>query len=312
LPQKYTLNAFTSSDETHKIVFYTWTPPHPPYRGVIQIIHGMREHMGRYADFADFCTRQGYIVCGHDQLGHGKTAQKDGNYGFFGSEDGCECLVADCARASKILSKKYAGLPLFLLGHSMGSFLGRLLIVRSPNLYAGFICMGTGGDIPAAPAARAFLEVVARTKGDKQSMHILNQMVVSPTLMRFDGDSGSMAWLSRDKDVVSAFTDDLMTQPLFTNRGLCDLISLQMAATSKKWAGKVAKNMPILLISGERDVIGRFGKGVVQTYERLKLAGCMDVQCILYEKARHEILNELNREEVYYDIYRWLQDHQPG
>lgn len=302
----FELSRFKSSNGSHNLTFYAWEPDNSPPKGVIQILHGMREYMGRYDDFASFCVKQGFAVYGHDHIGHGRTAgeSKDG-YGYFGDKNGEETMLSDCAAASRIIARKNPGVPLFLLGHSMGSFLGRLLVVRLPGLFSGFICMGTGGEQTIAPAARAIFEIVTRVRGGKNTTEVLNRIVVSPSHIRY----GGMDWLSRDINIGKAFSEDPMSKPVFTNRALCDLISLQMAATSKKWAGTVDKSLPILLTSGGSDVIGGNGAGVIQTYERLKLAGCMDVELKLYDNAKHEILNEINKEEVYYDLCFWVSNH---
>jgi alpha-beta hydrolase superfamily lysophospholipase len=270
----------------------------------------MREHMGRYADFAAFLCSQGFVVCGHDHLGHGKTARDREDFGYFGGDKGCQHLLGDIRRVTKLITHDYPDLPIFLLGHSMGSFLGRLYILRPPVKLAGFICMGTGGEVKIAAASRAMLEGMAKLLGDRKTSAFLNRMVISPS-MALRGKYGS-DWLSRDTAVVEAFTEDPLAEPLFTNRAICDLITLQMAATSPQWARRVDPDLPILLLSGDKDPVGQNGRGVVETYERLKLAGLYDVQCNLYEEARHELLGEINKEEVFFDILQWITRHLPA
>jgi alpha-beta hydrolase superfamily lysophospholipase len=273
----------------------------------VQIIHGMREHMGRYADFAAFLNSQGFIVCGHDHLGHGKTARDREDFGYFGDDEGCRFLLGDCKRVTRLIARDYPELPIFLLGHSMGSFLGRLYVLRPPVPLAGFICMGTGGELKVASVSRAVLEIASKFRGGKKSSAFLNRLVISPAMaLRRKRD---FDWLSRDTAVVEAFDRDPLTEPLFTNRAICDLITLQIAATSPQWARRVDPALPILLLSGDNDPVGQNGRGVVETYERLKLAGCRDVQCKLYEEARHELLGEINKEEVYFDVYQWIIWH---
>jgi alpha-beta hydrolase superfamily lysophospholipase len=305
---EYTLRTFTGSDGDHAIAMYTWLPQAQP-KGIVQIIHGMREHMGRYADFAAFLCSQGFIVCGHDHLGHGKTARDPEDFGYFGGDKGCQYLLGDCKRVTRLITREYPELPIFLLGHSMGSFVGRLVILRPPVKLAGFICMGTGGEVKIAAVSRAMLEVLSKLRGERKASAFLNRLVISPAMaLRGKQDSG---WLSRDTAIVEAFESDPFAEPLFTNRAICDLITLQMAATSPQWARRVDPDLPILLLSGDKDPVGQNGRGVVETSERLKLAGCRDVQCNLYEEARHELLGEINKEEVYFDIYQWIDRHLP-
>lgn len=310
MPKKYMQITLTSSGGLEKTAVYLWHPA-GEVRGVVQIIHGMREHMGRYDDFAAFLTTQGYAVLGHDQMGHGKSGSGDAAFGFFGEKDGPKTLVKNCHRITRLAQKRYPGAPIFLLGHSMGSFIGRLYILHYAQEIAGFICMGTGGERKLAPLARALAEVAVRTRGHKADGRLLDKLTFSQYTRRCPEEPSRMAWLSRDPQIVEKFEWDALIRPYFTNAGFRDLYEIQIAASGKQWAGRVDKTMPILLVSGSEDPVGDYGKGVVQVYERLKMAGALDVECKLYEGARHEILNEINREEVYYDLFSWMEEHLP-
>jgi len=294
-----------SSDGESTLALYLWQTLHP--RGIVQISHGMREHMGRYDNFARYLSNHGYIVCGHDHLGHGRTAG-DGVYGHIAKRHGARTLVRDCYLVTRWITNRHPGLPVFFLGHSMGSLIGRLYVLRYADMLAGFICMGTSGERLYMPFARAVAELAARVCGDNSQSHLIHNMLRQNTLRRLAAGAGESDWLSRDESVPRAFDDDEHTKAKFTNRGYCDLFDLHIAATSARWASLVDKTLPMFLLSGEDDPIGDFGCGVVQVFDRLKIAGLLDVRCRMYEGARHELLNELNREEVYYDILCWMND----
>lgn len=288
------------------VMVYLWQPETAP-RGVLQVIHGMKEHMARYDDFAQFLTAQGYVVCGHDHPGHGRSGGQDAHLGYFGEDQGAKLLLQRCRQVTGMLTRQYPELPLFLLGHSMGSFLGRLCVLHQPEVYQGFLCMGTGGERRMASVGRVLAEALVRIQGGQTEGRFLDRLTFHGYNKRCTLDGESRAWLSRDPDVVAAYVADPLTYPYFTNAGYRDLYELQMAATSKAWVQRVDKMLPILLVSGKEDPVGGYGKDIVQLYEQLMLAGAQDVTCQLYEGARHELLNEMNREEIYYDLYTWME-----
>lgn len=289
-----------------QLAVYLWRP-RGEVRGVVQIIHGMREHMGRYDDFAAFLCTQGYAVCGHDQMGHGRSGNSESAFGYFGEKNGTKMLVRDCYRVTRMLQREFAGLPLFLLGHSMGSLIGRLFVLHHSNEIAGFICMGTSGGKHFVPVIRAFAGLTVKMQGSKMESKMLDKLTFLNYNRRFS-ELSKNSWLSRDKQSVERYEWDALIRPYLTTSGYRDLYDMQLAVSDKRWFNIVDKTLPMLILSGAEDPLGDYGKGVVQVYERLKLAGALDVECKLYEGARHELLHEINREEVYYDIYAWMQD----
>lgn len=306
MPKQYEQIILTSSGGLARTAVYLWRPV-GEVLGCVQIIHGMREHMGRYSDFAAFLTSQGYAVCGHDHMGHGRSGSTDSAFGYFGETDGPKNLIRDCRRVTRLIQREFPGTPLFVLGHSMGSFLGRLYILHAPKEIAGFICMGTGGRELLAPVARVLSELAVRIGGAKTEGRLLDKLTFRSYKKRCADDPYKMAWLSRDGQVVEQYEFDALIRPYFTNSGYRDLYEIQMAASGKRWARLVDQTLPILLLSGSEDPVGGYGKGVAAVYEDLKLAGVLDVTCKLYDGARHEVLNELNREEVYYDLLTWME-----
>lgn len=300
-----------SNNGLDRTAVYLWQPK-GQIKGVVQVIHGMREHMGRYNDFARFLTVQGYAVIGHDHMGHGRSGSADAAFGYFGEEGGAVSLVKNCHTITRLAQRLFPQKPVFLLGHSMGSLIGRLYILHYPMDIAGFICIGTSGEKMWAPFGRALSEILIKTRGSKTEGKMLDKLTFLDYRRRCRDEQSGMAWLTRDAEIVEKYEWDALIRPYFTNSGFRDLYEIQMAATGKHWASRVDKTLPILLLSGGNDPLGNYGKGVVQVYERLKLAGALDVECKIYEGARHEILNEINKEEVYYDIFIWLEQHRMG
>lgn len=300
---------FKSTDGKTDVAVYIWTPEDTAVRGVVQIIHGMREHMGRYADFAAFLNAKGYAVCGCDHIGHGETVGETGKYGHFGEKDGAKFIVRDCRKLTQIIQKRFPDVPYTVLGHSMGSFIGRLYIIGYSENIDGFICMGTGGANPVASAGRLVAEGMIRMGKGEKAGKLLDKIAFGNYNKNIPNAASKNAWLTRDAAIVEAYDNDAHTRELFTNHGFRDLIDMQIAATSRKWAEQAPKELPILIVSGTADPVGDYGKGVTQVYDSLKKAGVQNVTLKLYLDARHEILNEINKEEVYCDIFDWMEEN---
>ena len=295
-----------SSVKNKQLVLHHWDAPSPI--GVVQIVHGMREHMGRYSNFAEYLCQHGFSVCGHDQLGHGLTAEQDGSYGYFGAKDGARALVRDAGRVTMSIQRRYPGLPIFLFGHSMGSFVGRLYILQASDALSGFVCMGTSGLIPAAPYNRVFSEAMARLTGERRTSALLSRIIGMHTARGGPKGVDKFATSGRDEVTASPYSSDRHTRHRFTNRGVCDLFDLLLASNNDSWASSVDPELPVLLVSGGSDPVGNYGRDVVAIFEELKKAKVRDVKCRLYDGARHDLLNEFNREEIYYDLLCWMED----
>lgn len=298
---------FRSSDGKTNMAAYIWTPDDGCIRGVVQIIHGMREHMGRYAHFAAFMNEGGYAVCGEDHLGHGETVPKGGLYGHFGKSGGADFLVDDCRALTEIMRKRYPDAPLFLLGHSMGSFVGRVYITKYRQGLSGFICMGTGGPNPLAKSGRALASLLARIGFGEKESKIMDNIAFGKYNDKFKDDNSHNSWLSRDREIYKQYSNDAHTKRLFTNAGFRDMLTLNIEANTKSWYYSVPKDLPILLVSGSDDPVGDYGAGVEQVRGGLQDAGVEKLEFKLYDGARHEILNETNRDEVFADILGWME-----
>lgn len=278
-----------------------------PPRGIVQIVHGMCEHMGRYKRFMEFLTQQGFLVCGHDHIGHGESCKSKEMLGYFGEENGYKFLVEDAHLVSEALIREYPGVPLFLFGHSMGSMISRLYLSKHSDILSGVILCGTAGANPASRSALACCRAVIRKKGPLYRPKLLDRLIFGSYNHRFPHARTENDWLSRDPAVVDLYMADPKCSFLFTACGYRDLLSLLYYCNTPAWYQTLSLNLPCLLISGSMDPVGDYGKGVRHIYQKMKKAGVSDLSLRLYPEARHELLNEINYMQVQRDCLFWLE-----
>ena len=298
-----------SSDGKTNLAAYLWAAETP--RAMIQISHGMCEHLARYAEFAEYLTAHGFLVFGHDHLGHGNTAQSADGLGFIASNGGAEHLVEDVHLLSLHMKECYPHLPLVLFGHSMGSFIVREVLARYGNEYSASIICGTGGPETPAGAGKLLAKLLMVFHGERYRSVLLKRIAFAGYNKKCGKGCDPNAWLSRDGDVVSRYHDDPLCGYVFTLRAYHDLFTLVQTVSRRDWAGRLPKGLPLLLISGEEDPVGGFGKGVRAVEKRLRAVGVSDLTAILYPNMRHEILNEIERNTVWSDIKQWLEQKLP-
>lgn len=298
-----------SNDGQNELAYYAYVPTDTVPRAVIQICHGMKEYVRRYELFAQEMCARGYAVCGHDHLGHGETAKTEDDLGFVAEKKGADLLVEDLYTVTGKIRADFEGVPVILLGHSMGSFVGRALVAKYPNAVDGFIISGTGG--PESPTALGKLvaSMVALFRGKRYRSKLLHGMAMGGYTKRMGEDAPRSAWLTRDEEIVRKYDNDPFCKTIFTVRGFYDLFDLLGGVSKKSWAKKLRRDLPVLMISGDADPVGNYGKGVKVVYDRLCAASLTDVTLKLYGDARHELLNETNRDEVIADILEWLSAH---
>lgn len=306
----YTTGSYASADGRSRIVYSLWEPE-APARAVLQISHGMCEHIERYAALAEHLTAQGFAVAGNNHIGHGDSAASAEELGYIPRAAGGDALVADLFTLTGLLKQRYPALPLFLLGHSMGSFIARLYLSAHGDELAGAIVMGTGG--PGSPTGLA--KFLARTDAALHSPHhrssLINAMAFGSYKKHFGPNATSLDWLSRDSDNKSRYAADPYCTYTFTADGFYTLFDMLGRVSSKAWPSTLPPALPLLLVSGADDPVGNYGRGVETVYRRLTAAGMSDVTLKLYPEDRHEILNEVDRDVVMADISAWLLAHMP-
>lgn len=296
---------FPSSDGAHQIHAVLYLPENPA-RGVLQIVHGINEYKERYEDFARFMTAHGFAVGIDDHLGHGESAGGPEGYGYFGAR-GEEHLVEDEHRFYIALETRFPTLPYFLLGHSMGSFITRRYLVTFNHDLTGYICMGTAGYKFGLYTGRAIAEALSKRRGEGYRSVFLKKLSQTGFNSHFLNEHDDLSWLSRNVDNRTAFGHEPRAAFMFTSGGYRSLFRLIESVTGRKWASRVGKSLPILIVSGEEDPVGDYGKGPEAVYQWLKKEGVKNVQLMLYPGARHELLNETNREEVCEDLLTWME-----
>lgn len=292
-----------SSDGKHLLRTKIYTPSTAPV-GIFGVVHGMTEHIDRYDRFMSDMCECGYIVFGSDNLGHGKSVSDDSELGFIASENGWEYLCRDVAVVSEYIKKDYPSLPYYLLGHSMGSFIVRMATEKyvAPDK---LIIMGTGGPNPLAGIGIVLAKCIKAMYGERHISAFIDKMAFGSYNGRFkeDGDKG---WLTRDASVRQKYASDKYCTFKFTISAMLDLLTLCKRSNDYDWYKNVsAKNIPMLLTSGEDDPVGDYGKGVVKVYELLGKQNA-NVTLKLYKDYRHEILNDSSYDAVVADIKDFL------
>ncbi len=297
---------FDSSDGLNTVVGYSYSSPDTTPKAVLQISHGMCEYIGRYDDFAGYMARHGYVVFGNDHLGHGATSDGvNGIDGYFAARDGRKYVLKDLHQMNRIAHEQYPELPVILLGHSMGSFYARLYAVVYPDTIHALLLSGTGGPNPAASVGLALTDWITKTKGAEYRSKLVNNIAFGQYLKRVQAPKTPYDWISRDEEIVAKYAKDPKCTFIFTASAFHDLMSVLRDVNRPQWARKVPKDLPVALFAGDMDPVGDYGKGVEAVYRALAEAGVADLTLKLYPGARHEILNEINRAEVYEDVRAW-------
>lgn len=303
-----TQNIFPSAAGVN-ITYYILQPEDAEYRGIVQICHGMCEYFSRYTHFAKYLCSMGFVVCGCDQLGHGCSVPPAGEQGFFAHKDGWKALVADQNTLTDTIKQRYPGLPLYLLGHSMGSLISRLYLPHYGHKLAGCILAGTPGPNPLAAMGIYLSSSIVHSKGPMYRSALLNQMVFGRFNEKIDHPATPFDWLSRDADVVKLYQSDQKCNFIFTSSGFRDLFRLMQASSSPRCLKGTPRDLPLFFIAGDKDPVCDYGEGVKKLAALYHSVGMRDIEVVFYKNARHELLNEVNKAEVYGDILRWLEKH---
>lgn len=273
-------------------------------RGVVQISHGMAEYSNRYAQFALELCKNGYAVFINDHVGHGSSVTDKDMLGYFG-ENGEETFVEDMKSLTDIIKSEYNDLPLYLLGHGMGSLIARKYTAKYGYLLDGVIYTGTSGENPALGIGIQLANTLIKQNGPYYRSELLDTIAFG-TYNRKTEKRTDCDWVSRDAKEVDKFIADELCGYKYTVSGMKTLFLTLKAVSTRRWYNSVPLSMPILLLSGSMDPIGDYSKGVTEVYKTLKKTGHKYVTMKLYDGARHEILNEINRKEVFGDIIEWL------
>lgn len=299
---------FDSRDGKSKIFAVRYTPDGDGVNGILQIVHGMAEHIERYEEFAQYMTDNGYVVVGECHLGHGKSVGEDGQRGYFCSNDPATVVVRDVHRLKKLTQELYPGVPYFILGHSMGSFILRNYIGRYGSGIQGAIIMGTGQLPGALVAASKTLAAIQKVFcGEKHISKFMDGVAFGSYCKQIPNARTKFDWLTKDEAIVDKYIADPDCGFTFTVNGFQTLAAFMSGMTQKDCLEAIPKELPLFLVAGEADPVGDYGKGVATACKMYQDLGIKDVSLKLYPNDRHEILNETDKKQVMEDILGWLQ-----
>lgn len=289
---------------------YIYKPKSNPI-GVVQIIHGASEHFARYGLFAEYLAKNNYIVIGHDIIGHGLST-KTLDYVHFADNKGDQIVFQTIELIKDYMDKNFGQLPHYLLGHSMGSFLARKMILAHPIAYQKAIISGTAYPPKLLLLFGRFLtSCISKIKGPKYVSKLIQDMSIdsNPKKMKKDGiiSGDDEAWLTRDKAIQDYYKHSPMCGQPFTVQANRDLFQWIIDCNRIKTIKKGNHHMPLFFISGGYDPLSNYGEQIHKLIKKLRHLGYDHVQSKLYPEARHEVLNEINNKEVYKDVLDFLK-----
>lgn len=293
------------SEGAGKIHGCRWTPEGEP-RGICQIVHGIAEYVERYENFAEYLNSLGFLVIAEDHMGHGQSVNGGGIRGYF--HGGWFTAVEDTYQLLKDTRAEYPQLPYVLFGHSMGSFMTRTLLITHPDsgISAAVLC-GTGWlPDPSLPVAEKILEKVCSKRDTTGPSPLLQKLMFKGYNRKVEHPRTAYDWLTRDNQVVDAYIANPLCGFIVSAGLVRDLLSGVQFIQKEKELEKMEKSLPVLFLAGGDDPVGSYGKGVRQAAEAFRKAGMTDVTEKIYPLCRHEVLNEINREEIFWDTAAWI------
>lgn len=284
-----------------------WKPSDQPI-GIVQIVHGIAEHVARYDDFAQYLNGLGYLVVAEDHMGHGLSAQFGSVKGYF--HGGWWAAVEDVCTLMRITREKYPGVPYFLFGHSMGSFMARTILARYPDIgINGCVICGTGWQPDAVlSAGRLLAGIVCKLSDAEKSSSLLHNIAFGSYNKRVERPRTPHDWLTRDNAVVDAYAADPMCGFQASAGLMRDMFEGISYIQKTESLAQMDKTMPVYFIAGGDDPVGDYGNGVQKAAQAFVSAGMEHVTTKIYPLCRHEILNEINKYEVYSDVAHWISN----
>lgn len=303
--------SYPSHDNASTIRALVWEPddaarPDFSPRAVVQIVHGMSEHVERYAPFAEFLVGRGFVVCANDHVGHGKTAGER-DLGHMPLANGADVLVEDVHALREKVCERYPHARHVMFGHSMGSFVTRVYLTRHADGLSAAILCGTGQQPRIQTVAgRVITRLIAQIRGERHVSRFVDSLGAGAYGRAIKGARTDVDWISSDPDVVDEYIADPLCGQPFTVGAYATLASLVADATDARLARRVPKDLPLLFVAGAEDPVGDCGRGVARAVDEYRNAGVRLVEMGIYPGARHEILNEPCHEAVWHDVEEFL------
>ncbi len=309
--QDFTMSRLRSSDNMGDLAVYTMLPQGKEPIGIVQISHGMTEHIGRYKLFANELCDAGFIVVANDHIGHGLTSDYHGMDGHFGGKNSHLLVLCDLRNVMHMTKEQYPGLPYFMLGHSMGSFFARTFAFtykKDVDKLSGLIISGTAGPNRKRKAAALMTNFLCFKDGEEALSPRMDLLLLQGFNDNFGEIVTGVEWLTRDKEIQNIYIKDKKCTFKFTVSSYRELIKINGTSNTARYIARTPQDLPVLFISGDKDPVGGNGTGVKNAYKLYEEAGVKDLTLKLYEGARHELLNETNREEVVEYLLNWLSE----
>ena len=297
---------YKSADEITQIHACIWTPEEKP-KGIIQIAHGVTEYILRYEEFANFFVSKGYVVVGNDHIGHGLSVAEGREKMYFGPEGSWNFVVKDIKKCIELTKEKYPNIPYILLGFSLGSFLVRTYLIDYPGTVDKAIIMGTGQISPIAiKLAKMMANSEAKKVGEDHSTKQIHDLTFGTYNKIFAPNKTEYDWLCANEDALNDYINDPSRGGDFSAGLFREMLNGMLYSSKIKNINKMDKNIPILLISGDKDPVGDCGKGVIKSYKAFQKAKVKKIDIKLYSNDRHDILHEKDKDKIYNDILEWI------
>ncbi|KKW61820.1 alpha/beta fold hydrolase [Mycoplasma capricolum] len=295
-----------STKDNKKIVLYKWDEVIRPL-AVIQLVHGSCEHLKRYEDFAKEMNQNNVIVVGIDQRGHGQTSVLNNELGYFNKTKGWKCLIEDQLLVNQYIKTNYINLPIYMLGHSMGSFVARSYAIKYSDTIKGLILSGTNQTNSFVLISALFLtSLTSLFIKEKQPNKIIWNISYKTLNKKFKtNNANGVEWLTRDKNIQNQFLNDKLCGFVFSSSAFKDMFKGMLFNLKSKNLKKMNKNLRILLLTGSDDPVSHFSKDAVKFSNKLNKLEYSS-QLIIYPNFRHEILNELDKNLVIRDILKFM------
>lgn len=284
-------------------------PDQGEVRGIFQIVHGMAEHKERYLHFMNYLADHGYACIAHDHRGHGKSVKDISDLGFFYEDENGDAVVEDVAEVVKDLRFRYPHVPVFLFGHSMGSLIVRKFIKNHDDEIDGLVVCGAVYENPGAKTGLNLVKKMSRLLGEKNHSKLVQRLVDGSFDQAIEGDLKNR-WLSVNEDNVQAFNEDERCGFPFTLNGYQNLLALVMDVYDDQGWKMKNPDLPVFFIAGKEDPVIGSPEEFEKTVNKLRKHGYRCVGSKLYPNMRHEILNEINRKQVYEDILKFIEERQ--
>ena len=298
---------FTDADGW-EIFARRWLPVESAPRAILQIVHGVADHSGRYQRFARFLTGAGYAVYANDHRGHGKTAKDRKRFGIAG-EDGWNGMVRDLRQLSDLARSEHPGVPLFLFAHSLGSLMAQQYLQQWGADLRGAVLSGTLGSLAKLDERLAMILPQAEGENAERSSPVFTALQAGFNKPFEPGDTW-LDWMSRDINEVRSYAADPLCRVAVCNRLAADILIGGKNIWTSEQESKIPRELPLLVIAGENDPVGEMNASVKALVNRYREHGMSHIACKFYPDARHELLNEFNHEEVQHDILAWIVQTQ--